>query len=45
MPFLNVPFNTTPLGWTQWEVMLPLLFFPSLAAEVTKLILGRVGKQ
>jgi Ca2+-transporting ATPase len=41
VPFLNRPFNTTPLGWTQWEVMLPLLLIPSVAAEITKYILGR----
>jgi Ca2+-transporting ATPase len=45
VPFLNRPFNTTPLGWRQWEVMLPLLFLPSLAAEITKVILGRLRKE
>jgi Ca2+-transporting ATPase len=44
VPFLNVAFNTIPLGWEQWEVMLPLLFFPSLAAEITKLVQGRTRK-
>jgi len=24
------------LGWQQWEVMIPLLFVPSLAAEAVK---------
>jgi Ca2+-transporting ATPase len=45
VPFLNRPFNTTPLGWTQWEVMLPLLLIPSVAAEVTKNVLGRLRRQ
>ena len=40
-PFLNTPFNTVPLGWDQWKVMLPLLFVPSLAAEITKYIASR----
>jgi Ca2+-transporting ATPase len=44
VPFLNRPFNTTPLGWVQWEVMLPLLLIPSVAAEVTKYVLGRLGR-
>jgi len=41
VPFLQPIFNTTPLGWQQWEVVLPLLIFPSIAAEVTKLLVGR----
>jgi Ca2+-transporting ATPase len=45
VPFLNRPFNTTPLGWSQWEVMLPLLLVPSLAAEITKSVLGRLHRQ
>lgn len=41
VPFLNPIFNTTPLGWAQWELVLPLLIVPSVAAELTKLVLGR----
>jgi Ca2+-transporting ATPase len=41
IPFLNPIFNTTPLGWAQWEVVLPLLIFPSIAAEVTKFIASK----
>ena len=41
VPFLNPIFNTTPLGWKQWELVLPLLIIPSLAAEATKLIFLR----
>jgi len=37
-PFLQDIFDTVPLGWTQWEVILPLLLIPSIAAEMTKVI-------
>ena len=40
VPFLQPIFNTTSLGWAQWELVLPLLFIPSLAAELTKYILA-----
>ena len=38
VPFFNGIFNTVPLGIQQWEVIIPLLIFPSLAAELTKVI-------
>jgi Ca2+-transporting ATPase len=38
LPFLQGIFNTMPLGWTQWRVILPLLLGPSIAAELTKVI-------
>jgi Ca2+-transporting ATPase len=38
IPFLQGIFDTVPLGWTQWEVILPLLLIPSIAAELTKVI-------
>ena len=38
IPFFNGIFNTVPLGIQQWEVIIPLLIFPSLAAELTKVI-------
>jgi Ca2+-transporting ATPase len=41
VPFLNRPFNTVPLGWDQWKVMLPLLVVPSLAAEAAKYFVSR----
>jgi P-type Ca2+ transporter type 2C len=37
-PFLNSVFDTIPLGWSQWAIVLPLLFIPAIAAEVTKYI-------
>lgn len=41
VPFLQPVFNTRSLGWIQWSEILPLLIFPSLAAEITKLIFSR----
>lgn len=39
VPFLQVIFDTVPLGWLQWEIILPLLLGPSIAAELTKVLL------
>lgn len=44
LPFLQPVFNTVPLTWVQWEVVLPLLIFPSLAAEAMKLLLAKRSK-
>ncbi len=41
VPFLQPIFNTTSLGWTQWEVIIPLLLVPSIAAEAVKYYLQR----
>jgi Ca2+-transporting ATPase len=41
IPFLQPVFDTVPLGIAQWELMLPLLFVPAVAAEVTKWVLSR----
>lgn len=38
VPFLQGIFDTVPLGWVQWRVILPLLLGPSIAAELTKVI-------
>jgi Ca2+-transporting ATPase len=43
VPFLQPIFNTTSLGLQQWELILPLLIVPSIAAEVTKFILSSRG--
>ena len=40
IPFLQGIFNTVPLGWLQWEIILPLLLGPSIAAELTKVVYG-----
>lgn len=41
VPFLQPIFNTTSLGWAQWEVIIPLLLIPSIAAEAVKYYLQR----
>ncbi|HVM70307.1 MAG TPA: calcium-translocating P-type ATPase, PMCA-type [Anaerolineales bacterium] len=38
LPGLNTVFNTVPLGWQQWEIILPLLLVPSVVAELVKFI-------
>ena len=40
-PPLEPIFDTYPLTLEQWEIILPLLVVPSLAAEATKWIMGR----
>ena len=44
IPFFNPIFNTVPLGWSQWEVLLPLLLIPSIVAELVKLVYQRTKK-
>lgn len=41
VPFLQRIFNTASLGWAQWQVVLPLLLIPSIAAEAVKYIITR----
>jgi Ca2+-transporting ATPase len=41
VPFFNPIFNTLPLTWEQWAIIIPLLLIPSIAAEVTKLFGAR----
>ena len=43
LPFLQPIFDTVPLGLAQWELVLPLLFVPSIAAELTKWIGSRAA--
>ncbi|OJX40569.1 MAG: ATPase [Chloroflexi bacterium 44-23] len=38
VPFFNEIFNTVPLGWSEWRLVIPLLAIPSIAAEVAKYI-------
>ena len=40
VPFLQGIFDTVALEWEQWQVILPLLLGPSVAAELTKIIFG-----
>jgi Ca2+-transporting ATPase len=42
IPFLQRIFDTASLGWTQWEIILPLLIVPSIAAELTKFVYGAI---
>jgi Ca2+-transporting ATPase len=41
VPFLQPIFNTEPLSLAQWEIILPLLIIPSLAAEIMKMVKSR----
>ena len=41
IPILNPIFDTVPLGWEQWRLILPMLFIPAITAELTKMILTR----
>jgi Ca2+-transporting ATPase len=38
VPFLQPIFDTVPLGMREWQVVLPLLLVPGVAAEITKAI-------
>jgi Ca2+-transporting ATPase len=41
LPFLQPLFDTVPLVWVEWRILLPLLIVPALAAELTKAVLRR----
>jgi Ca2+-transporting ATPase len=45
VPFLQTIFKTVPLTWEQWRYLLPLLFIPAVAAELTKLVMGWLRKK
>jgi Ca2+-transporting ATPase len=40
VPFLQPVFNTVSLGWTEWQIVLPLLFVPAVVAEISKWLMG-----
>ncbi len=40
IPFLQPIFNTVPLGWVEWRIVLPLLLVPAVVAELTKWVTG-----
>lgn len=42
IPFFQAIFNTTTMGLAQWEVILPLILIPSIAAEITKFVFSRL---
>ncbi|MGD1994528.1 MAG: cation-translocating P-type ATPase [Anaerolineae bacterium] len=41
LPFMQPIFDTVPLGLREWAVMLPLLFVPSVVAEINKAVDSR----
>jgi len=41
VPFFNTIFDTVPLGWSEWRLILPLLLIPSIAAELAKMFVSR----
>ncbi len=45
IPFLNPIFKTVPLGWEQWQLILPLLVIPSVVAELVKWFTARRVKR
>ncbi len=45
LPFLQGIFDTVPLVWAQWQYIFPLLLGPSVAAELTKIILSSRNKK
>jgi Ca2+-transporting ATPase len=45
LPSLGPIFDTTPISLLEWVEMLPLILFPSIAAELTKWYMrSRVAK-
>ncbi len=40
VPFLQDVFGTVPLTLVEWEIMLPLIFLPSVAAELQKVVVN-----
>jgi Ca2+-transporting ATPase len=45
VPFLNPIFKTQPLGWEQWQLILPLLLIPSIVAELVKWYMSSRAKK
>jgi Ca2+-transporting ATPase len=43
IPFLQPFFSTVPLGLREWLVIFPLILIPSIAAELTKLVLRHLA--
>jgi Ca2+-transporting ATPase len=45
VPFLQKIFNTVPLGWTEWRLIIPLFLIPSIVAELVKYITQAIDKR
>jgi P-type Ca2+ transporter type 2C len=45
VPFLQDIFNTVPLGWAEWRLIIPLFLIPSIAAEAVKYIVTAIDKR
>jgi Ca2+-transporting ATPase len=45
VPFLQPVFRTVALGMREWSVVLPLLLVPSIAAELTKIVINAVERR
>ena len=43
VPVLNIVFDTVPLGLEHWLLIVPALIVPALVAELTKLVVRRMG--
>ncbi len=43
IPFLNPIFDTAPLTWQHWALVLPAIFAPALVAEITKAVARKKG--
>jgi Ca2+-transporting ATPase len=44
VPFLNPVFETVPLAWDQWKIILPLLVVPAIVDELVKWLTNRKRK-
>lgn len=44
VPFLNPVFETVPLAWDQWKILLPLLVVPAVVDELVKWLTNRKRK-
>ncbi len=45
VPFLQPIFNTVPLTWEHWRLLIPLILIPSIAAELQKWVAFRREQQ
>ena len=43
VPVLNIVFDTVPLGLEHWLLVVPAFVIPALVAELTKLVVRRMG--